>query len=370
MKGTSGLINFPLIEATRRLFKSGGISVTGFFKLLFYYFQLIASIPLMFLQWVLFGTKIRKTVISGDPVFILGHYRTGTTYLQKLMGSDRQFGFLTNYDALFANSALLFGKRMQPFFQRIINLLKVSNPFFNNSIVLLSEPTEEDDFLMNKVSAYSAYWGLIFPRKWREWLSGEQQFSGQAYTDGWKKEYLETLKYITFRSKAKRLVLKNPPNTERIKYLHQLFPGAKYVFLYRNPYHLYYSTRNMWKRAFLAYYGVQKISDEGLDEIIFGHFAYMMDRYEADKSLIPAGNLIEISYEELKKDPFATVKKIYSQLQIPGFDMASADLLMQIQKEEDYQNFSYRFSDETLGKIEERWGKYIRRWNYGAEKGG
>ena len=122
----------------------------------------------------------------------------------------------------------------------------------------------------------------------------------------------------------------------------------------------------MWKRAILQYYSVQIISDNDLEEIVFGHFEYLTERYEAEKNLIPEGNLIEISYEELKEDSFNTMRKIYSQLCLPGFESASADLLLQLEKEKEYRNFSYQFSDTTLKKIDEKWGKYIRQWNYKA----
>lgn len=358
------LINFPLLEATRRLFHGGTISVKGILLIFLYYLQILFSIPFTFLQFLFFGKRISKTIINIEPVFILGHYRSGTTFLQKLLVSDKRFGYLTNYDALFANTNLLLGRRMQPFFQGLINILKIKNPFFHNSIALLSEPTEEDDYLINKMSAYSAYWGLIFPKNWEKWLNGSTQFKNQKYTDGWKREYLKTLKYISFKSKGKQLVLKSPPNTERIYLLLQMFPQAKFIFLYRNPYHLYYSIKNMWRTAILPYYSVQKISDEDLDEIVFGHFEYLTDRYEEDKKLIPEGNLIEISYEELKADSFNIIQKIYSQLNIPDFELAANDLLLQLEKEKEYQNFSYQFSDITLKKIEEKWGKYFQRWNY------
>lgn len=358
------LINFSLFEATRRLRKGGRISLKGLFVLLFYYLQIIVSLPFASLQFLFYNRQIQKTIISKDPVFILGHYRSGTTYLQKLMASDKQFGFLTNYDALFANSNLLFGSKMQPVFQWLINTLKIKNPFFNNSTVLLSEPTEEDDYLMNKLSAYSAYWGLVFPKRWREWLNGSPQFSSQKYTDGWKKEYMRTLKYITFKSKGKPLVLKNPPNTERINLLLQMFPQAKFIYIYRNPFHLYYSIRNMWKKAILNYYSVQKINDEELDEIIFGHFEYLTGQYEKDKQLIPDGNLIEISYEELKADPLSTMRKIYSRLNLPGFELAIDNLSSRLEIEKEYQNFHFRYNDMTFKRIEKRWGKYIYQRNY------
>ena len=360
------MINIPFIEFTRRAYLGGGISFKGMFLLLGYYLQIIISLPFSVLMFMIFGRRIRKTVISKDPVFILGHYRSGTTYLQKLMASDKRFGFLTNYDALFSNSNLLFGEKMQPVFQRLINLFRIKNPFFHNSIVLLSEPDEEDDYLMNKASAYSAYWGLIFPKRWREWLNCSPQFTNQKYLNGWKGEYLKTLNYATFRNKGKQLVLKSPPNTERIKVLLEMFPQAKFIYIYRNPFHLYYSTRNMWKRAILNYYSVQEISDEELDEIIFEHFIDLTDQYEKDRKLIPDGNLVEISYEELKADSFNLIRMIYSKIDLPDFELTADELLLKLEMEKDYQNFQYQFRDDTFQKIEERWGKYIRQWNYKA----
>jgi omega-hydroxy-beta-dihydromenaquinone-9 sulfotransferase len=358
------VINVSLIEFTRRLYRGGGLSLRGLFLLPAYYLQIIAALPFALLQFLLYGKRIKKTVISKDPVFILGHYRSGTTLLQKLMVSNKLFGFLTNYDALFPNSNLLFGKRMQYVFQWVINLLKIKNPFFHNSIVNLSEATEEDDYLMNKASTYSAYWGFVFPKRWREWLNGSKQFMNQQYCDGWKREYLKTIKYVTFKNNGKQLVLKSPPNTERISMLLEMFPQAKFIFIYRNPVHLYYSIRNMWKKTILKYYSVQQISEADLDEIILGHFNYLIEQYEKDKKHIPEGNLIEIAYEELKADSFSVMQKIYLKINLPEFELSVDNLRLQLEKEKDYQNFQYQPDNITFKKIKERWKKYILLWNY------
>ena len=195
-------------------------------------------------------------------------------------------------------------------------------------------------------------------------------FTNQKDLNGWKREYLKTLKYATFRNKGKQLVLKSPPNTERIKVLLEMFPQAKFIYIYRNPFHLYYSIRNMWKRAILNYWSVQEISDEELDEIIFEHFIYLTDQYEKDKKLIPDGKLVEISYEDLKANSFNVIQKIYSKIDLPDFELTADDLLLKLEMEKDYQNFQYRFQDDTFHKIEERWGKYIRKWNYKATDDG
>jgi len=357
-------INISLFEFTKRVIRGGRISLKGIFLLPLYYFQIIPSLIFEFLQLIIYGQRIKKTIILKDPVFILGHYRSGTSFLQKLLVSDKRFGFLTYYDALFPNSNLLFGRKMQPVFQRLINLLKIKNPFFHNTVLQLSEPDEEDDYLMNKASAYTAYWGFVFPRRWHEWLNGSSQFKNQKYCESWKKEYINLIKYATFKNKGKQLVLKSPPNTERISFLVDMFPQAKFIYIYRNPFHLFYSVKNMWESAILKYYSVQKISDEQLDEIVFDHFIYLTEKYEEEKHLIPEKNLIEISYEELKVDSFGIMQKIYSQINLPNFENTTNDLLEQLKVEKNYKNFQYQYNSKTLALISEKWEKYIHRWNY------
>jgi hypothetical protein len=344
--------------------KSRQISLKGFFLLPIYYSQIILSLPFQFLQFLIYGRQIKNTTISEDPIFILGHYRSGTTYLQKLMVSDQRLGCLTNYDSLFPNSNLLLGEKMQPVIQFLINTLKIKNPFFHNSIVQLSEPAEEDDYLINKASAYSAYWGFVFPKRWREWLNGSSQSINSRYTKGWKMEFLSTLRYATFKNKGKQLVLKSPPNTERVRQLLLLFPKAKFIYIYRNPVHLYYSIRNMWKKAILKFYSLQKMSENALDEMIFEHFLHLIGQYEKDKKLIPKGNLVEISYEGLKEDTFGTMKKIYSKISLSNFELTANDLSAQLELEKDYQNFHFQIGQEKLKQINERWGKYISLWGY------
>jgi hypothetical protein len=363
------MASLGLVRFTKRLFVAGGISVRGLFLLPVYYIQLIAAIPFGIIQSLIFGRRIAKTDIARDPVFILGHYRSGTTYLQKLLGSNTDFGYLTNYDTLFANTNLLFGNKMKGVFQKIIHVFRIKNPFFNTFSADLSDPAEEDDFLMNKASAYTPYWGFVFPIKSQEWLNESNHFRDPQFLRGWKKDYLDTLKYATFKNLGKRLILKNPPSTGRIRILLELFPSAKFIFIYRNPYNVYYSTRNMWKKAILPYYSLQKISDQELDEIIFSHYNYLMEAYEVQKYLIPEGNLIEIAYEELISDPYAGIQKIAAHLNLAGFGSSVDHLRQTIQREMSYQNNRYTYSSDVLMKIKEHWGRFIHQRNYNQPEG-
>jgi len=120
----------------------------------------------------------------------------------------------------------------------------------------------------------------------------------------------------------------------------------------------------MWKNAILRFFSVQKISDAELDELVFEHFIYLTKQYEKQKTLIPEGNLIEISYEHLIKNPYQSVKEIYTGLNLSGFEQSAEDLKSRIEVERGYRNFQYELSDPVIQKIEKRWGEYLRKWNY------
>ncbi|SRR6266498_1000393 len=357
-------INIPLVELTRRLLLSGGVSTRGIFLAFIYYLKFIIALPGTCIQFLFYSGKIKRTVISKDPVFILGHYRSGTTYLHKLIMSDKRFCYLSNYEMVCPFTNLLFGKWMKQLLQFIINKLKIRDDFFNNSIVQLHEPCEEDRFLIGRASAFSAYWGFIFPKRSNKWLNCSVRFRNPKYLMGWKKEYIYTLKLLTFKNKGRQIVSKNPPNTERIKYLLEMFPHAKFIYIRRNPFHLFYSMRNMWIKGIKKNYIMQNFSNEQIEELIFQHFEYLTQQYERDKKLIPKGHLIEIQYEELEADPLKVLKRIYSELHLPNFEAAIDNILPQLQKEKQYRKFQYQYNEDTFKRVEERWGTYINQWNY------
>lgn len=74
-------------------------------------FSIISS-PFQLLDRVI--VACRKPFIKQDsePVFIIGHWRSGTTYLHYLMAKDQQFGYLSLYQAFLPNISTLGGKNI------------------------------------------------------------------------------------------------------------------------------------------------------------------------------------------------------------------------------------------------------------------
>ena len=58
-------------------------------------------------QGVLYRQALARVRLSGDPVFIIGHWRTGTTLLHELLALDPRLRAPTNYECLVPNHFLL-----------------------------------------------------------------------------------------------------------------------------------------------------------------------------------------------------------------------------------------------------------------------
>ena len=63
-------------------------------------------------------------------------------------------------------------------------------------------------------------------------------------------EYL--LKKITYFRKGKRILFKSPDNTAKMGMLHDLYPDAKFVHIYRDPYKVLLSTIHMFEAGIQA----------------------------------------------------------------------------------------------------------------------
>ena len=360
-------VNISVFELIKRLSLSNGISKARIFLLFIYFLKLILVIPAGCLQYLFYNRRIKKTVIAKPPVFILGHYRSGTTYLHKLMCADLRFGFISGYDIICPNSSLLFGRWLQKCLQFVINTFHIKTHFYNNTISKLNEPAEEERFLINKGSAFTDYWRFIFPLCWNKWQSCSQLSKDESYYKRWKNEYLHLLKMITFKNQGKQLVLKSPPNTQRIRYLLDMFPDAKFIYISRNPYQVFYSTCNLWKKAIKKFW-LQNISEKQIEEIVFNEYIQLVEQYQKHKKLIPANNLIEVPYEDFEQYPLNVAEEIYMQLNLPDFKIVKAQLMQKLEEEKKYQKFEYIYDEEVFKKIEKRWLKYINEWNKTASE--
>ena len=222
------------------------------------------SWPLQLIQRFIFWIKLRKINLNENPpVFILGHWRSGTTHIHYLLSKDPQFGYLSNFQSFFFNICTVglgwLDRLIAPHTAQV-------RPMDKMDFTLMS-PQEEEQVLSN-MSELSNVYSIYFPDN-RTYFNKYLMFEGISDSEKkrWQKAYNYVLKSIAFMSKGKRLVIKNPSNTARIKQILELFPNAKFVYIYRNPYNVYLSTLHL-SRVVWEGQSFQDITEADYKEII------------------------------------------------------------------------------------------------------
>ena len=162
----------------------------------------------------------------------------------------------------------------------------------------------------------------------------------------------------------KRLLLKNPHNTARIKILKDMFPNAKFIFIHRNPLEVYQSTEHLYKKTIRSQF-LQDFSDEEISECIIKCYELLMKQYLELKNNIPKGQLTEISFNELSVNPLSTLERIYLELNIDGFENTKPKFESYIQDQKNYRKNKFiELPDALKNKLKNRWGFAFKAWNY------
>ena len=299
--------------------------------------------PLYWLENILSLTRLEYPV-HPEPVFIIGHWRSGTTYLHYLLAKDKQFGYCSNADA-FMPGALLIGR----WFTRKILALRLPKTRPMDAVKLHVDAPQEEEFAMMLLTPFSAYHTFVFPRSFKELLLNSLVFNpnDHNYVDGWKHHYYQFIKKLSHRCAGKRLLLKNPANTARISHLIRIFPKAKFIYLYRDPTEVKLSTIRMFK-SMTKINALQNFQEATLDEEIEKIHRLVLSEYETQRRFIGPGNLIEVSYNDLISDPLLTVKEIYNRLEISGFDKSQSDFIKFIEDQKNYVPHQYPASSSKI----------------------
>ena len=175
--------------------------------------------------------------------------------------------------------------------------------------------------------------------------------------------FTKLIKISLWNTHGTQFLSKNPPHTGRVKELVKMFPNAKFIYLMRNPYTVFESTRSFFTNT-IQPLKLQDISNEELQENILSVYAKLYHKYEADKKFIPEGNLVEVRFEDYETNAFDMTQEIYQKLQIPGFEDARADIEAYVNKKKGYKKNKYQYKPETVELVEKNWSFALEQWGY------
>jgi hypothetical protein len=314
---------------------------------------------LRYLQGAWFAGRPERTPLQHDPIFIVGHWRTGTTLLHELLILDDRHNYPNTYQCLAPNHFLL----TEQLFTRVFHWLMPSHRPMDNMAAGWDRP-QEDEFALCMLGQPSPYLTIAFPNHPPQDLDAldVDRMPARARL-AWKRALLTFVRQLSFKD-PRRLVLKSPTHSCRIPTLLEVFPRARFVHIVRNPYAVFPSTVNLWKTLYRTH-GLQTPTFAGLEEHVFSTFTHLYDRLEAGKVQVPAGRFHEVRYEDLLADPVGEMHCLYERLGLGGFETVRPRLDRYLAQNMNYQTNHYpQLSPELHAAITDRWGDVIRRYGY------
>lgn len=226
-------------------------------------------------------------------------------------------------------------------------------------------PTEPEYSIGNMTWA-SMLPGYYFP-KLLEW-SFEQfvLFEDQKAEKAWQDAFKYFMQKLTIRSGGKSLIIKAPENLSRVKSILEVFPDAKFVHIYRDPYRVYFSTERLYSIT-LPMVALQHWDEKVVEEFILKSYPKMFEQFFESRKLIPKGSLAEIKYEDFIGNEMDTLREAYKQLSLE-FEEAAPHIQSEVRSYEGYQTNKYEYDLQKMEQIYAAWEPVFKELGYSANR--
>ncbi|MEJ2069999.1 MAG: sulfotransferase [Syntrophobacterales bacterium] len=304
------------------------------------------------------GEKIAAAELTAPPIFIIGYWRSGTTHLHNLLSCDPTFTCPTAYQVMFPHHFVY----SQPWGTKLMDALAPSKRPMDNVAFHVTTPHEEEIALAG-LTGVSPYLRFIFPADAHDRYTAldPAQLPPEALAR-WQEAFRLFMKKLSF-SKGKRIVLKSPPHLGRLPLLLEMFPGAKFIHITRNPYEVYLSFEKNWRRGHVLSH-LQRPDYQVIDELILSWYEELFALFERDRRLIPPGDLHEMHFEDLVQSPRECLARLYQELGLPDFESFWSEASAYLDSIADYQKSRYTLTEEVRARVNRRWGFFFQRYGY------
>ncbi|MGF1461519.1 MAG: sulfotransferase [Leptolyngbyaceae cyanobacterium] len=320
----------------------------------------LGSIALSHLESWRYDAAVAQVNLPEDLLFVLGHWRSGTTLLHELLALDTEpWAFANTYEVMNPQTFLLTEAWCSRW---LAGLVPQRRPMDNMPISFQSP--QEDEFAIALLTLQSYYLSLAFPaaeQRYERYLTLEAL--SPCESQHWQGQFVGFLKKLIYKYQ-RSLVLKSPPHTARIGLLLNLFPQARFDHIHRHPYAVFQSMRHYYHTAgWLTY--LQSPNFGTLDQAILRRYRLMYDAYFQQRSLIPANQFCEIAFADLAAAPLATGQKIYRQFDLPYTPLFDQQLQHYLQGRQRYRKNQFAtLTPATQRQITHHRHQSFEQWRY------
>lgn len=320
---------------------------------------ILISTPFQIYEYFYYRNRVRKYKFKTPPIFIIGHWRSGTTHLHNLLCRDPEYGFSSTYQAVFPNNL-----KSKWLFKTFMNLnMPEKRP--SDNVQLSANFPQEEEYALSNMTHSSFYHFFYFPSI-NDWLYEKYvRFSGISANkkNKFKKKYHELLVKAALNLKKDQLVMKNPVNTGRIKQLLEMYPEAKFIHIYRNPIVIYLSSLKFFE-SLLVSTSLEEYKDEFIVSTVIKNYKNLMRDYFETKKLIPEGHLYEIKFEDFDQNNLVYLKDMYEKLGMNSWDTAMPYFKKYIEAQKSYKKNTYKITRGELNLLMKEWGFAMKNLHY------
>jgi hypothetical protein len=320
------------------------------------------GVPFRIYEKLAYDRKAANVKLEEPPVFILGHWRSGTTHLHNLLCQDPEASYVTTYQSVFPDQTLSSGARF--LFKNIMKMLIPINRKGDN-VKLGADYPQEEEFTLSARNPASYYYFWYFPEFMMQYFdefltfdTTEEKLKNKIIDD-----YARVINKAMLYSGKKRFLSKNPVHTGRIPFLLSMYPDAKFIYIHRNPVDVILSTRHFFSKM-LPGLTLHKVDYDKLNSDIYKIYNRLVKQYIDTREMIPEGNLLEVRYDDLTTDSMTVIEDIYQTFKFENSESSLPIINAYAESKKGYVKNKYAIKRELLDEILQHTDFAMKRWNY------
>jgi hypothetical protein len=301
-----------------------------------------------FFSWIesaRYKKALMRAAVPDNPIFIIGHWRTGSTYLHQLMNLDPQLKAPTLFEVAVPDSFLVSYPYYRPIFRKVVSRHRP----MDQVKIGMDEP-QEDEYALYRITSFSPLENLVFPKSGGYFLNhGSRFFPAEEQLPAWKARVKDFYTKLYFKSN-KRIISKNPFNSFRIKLLLELFPNAKFIHITRDPFCVIPSTIHMWD-ILRKQNSMNDLSARPDFHEVTIMLRKLLETIETARKELPQGTLVEVRFEELETSPVEVLKTLYSEIGLTFTDEFASRVRAYNLTNEGYQKNTFSLTEKEKAII-------------------
>lgn len=283
---------------------------------------------------------------NASPLIIIGHHRSGTTRLQRMLAQDPQLQHLRTWEIFnFAPRPGLPEHGVNKRREEVVEFLQMAQQIYPGAFVAhpmeADLPEEEMALINHSFCGFSPLMLYHIPDFYRWFLENDKLIAYRYMADAMK-----LLSWARNEPDDKRWLLKNPQHMLNLPTLMKVFPDAQLVFIHRDP------IKTTGSALSLSWHFSVQHTDQPcrawVRDIWMDFYEQMARRSIEARETIPANQQIDIYYEDMNRDWRAEMRRIYDFAGMeftPATETAMSDWLDESAREGRHGGHRYALED-------------------------